>query len=181
MRSVANYKRCSRTSFSSLSGRCARTALESEGIRWQGKRIGPKPLNPLIMRLNCRGTIEHWLVEIGRNNARFSRKPRCDGSRERASSRGRFQYLSRFNGSQSFGQIAWEPESHRRSQGPTRRRVCQPPPWCCSSLLAPSTTSWRNSSQDTMLVCPDCAGTILADPTRDHLGRASSFAKPGHQ
>ena len=29
-----------------------------------------------------------------------------------------------------------------------------------------------------MVVCSDCAGAILADPTRDHLGRASSLAKP---
>src|SRR5262249_7961472 len=81
-------------------------SIEFLVLERQGKRIGLKPVNPLIMWLTCRGTIEHWLIEIGCHNARLSRKPRCDGSRERAGPRGRFQYLPRSYRCQSFGQIA---------------------------------------------------------------------------
>jgi hypothetical protein len=72
----------------------------------QSERIGLSPLDPTIVRLPFRRTIEHRLIEIGRHDARLRGKSRCDRSCEDTRPGGRLQYILRFNPGHSRGEVA---------------------------------------------------------------------------
>ncbi len=80
--------------------------IEASILERQRHGIGLSPRDPTIMRLPRLRMIEHRRIEIGGDDARVGRKPRCDRACKNSGSGGRLQHVARAGLGQSLGEVA---------------------------------------------------------------------------